>query len=742
MTTVVANLGVGLVPLALLYAPAVLMASFRRISLTLVNAIGVGTLLVVTLVGYVIADTGHGLRTPFRVAALILFLALVVGAVRLTVELVRTRSPAPVGNLGWVATCTVIAAIALVPELLALHSLGVTFGILSNGGPDIISYADGATHLLDRGFGAYGNIIGQALGESIKHDHGGAYMLSAFAPAATATTAFSSAIPVIFVATAMTDVAIALLVKEIWPTVPRVVVVATVVAASMGGLGTYTVSQDFLGGFIGSTCIITILAGALAWADRRSGAALFGVMAASGLGLYTYPPLIVPAMVAAPLVAAVVAMVHAGGWRPRVALRSFAAVALALVAAVIVAGPALSNAVRWLKNTDAGLFGWPLHRMTAWEALFWPKSLRLPATPGYTAGPAVLIGSWLVTIGAAALVLVVAARRRDQRPSIVVAALLLAGSCAVVALITLRYGAENYQSWKMAASLLPIAVASTLPAFGLSRSRLKPLLLAVPVIVALAAAAGPWTLWQGQRGPGLAERSTSQAFEQSLNDPQVQRLASLNVDLGSIIPQVAVASFLPHTRLGFRSLWAAVTKPTYLDAGTCTLTTESSLPPGNPRYVHLAGPYVLLMNPSRCRTDGAPEPAPTQPQYFVSGSGVVLSEAGSQDTYLSLQEIRWVTSGRGHLFFLNGRNRPAVVRLASVFMLPCAGDHAALTLSTPSGPRTVHTDQDPAKATLDLSIEVPAHGKVGVPFTIKGDRCEVPPDRHAYLGGFAGSVVH
>lgn len=740
MTTVAANLGLALFTVALLYAPAVLLTAFRRISLMLLNALGIGTLLVVTGVGYVIADTGRGLRLPFELMAAVLGVILVVGIALHVLTLVRHRALDGSAVLLWLVGCAAAAGLAILPELLALHSLGVTFGMLSNGGPDIMNYAYGATHLLDHGFAAFGNVIGVSRGPGIKADHVGAFMLSAFSAAATGTKAFSTAIPTLVVAMVINNLSIATLTRAIWPMSSPLVVGAAVVTASTGGLGTYAASQDFLGAMIGTPCCFAILAGAVAYGARRTPAPLVSICLAGGLGMFTYPPLAVPALAAAPFVCAVAAIVHAQGHRLRDAVPPFGIVVATVVGAVALAAPLLSEAVHWLTVSNAGIFGWTLRPVNAWQAFFWPTALQTPGSSDVDISLWFVV-SWLAALAVAAAAVWWAARRPALRPFATMAGLLLAGVAVAMLGFAVKDGADAYATWKMWTALLPLALAATIPVCGVVASRLRPALVSLAVVGAVAAAAGPFMVWHStQRAADFADRQTSSAFEQSLNDPRVRRLQSLNVDLHQIIPQVAVASFLPDKQIGYTSFPLRTKTWSDLDAGTCTLTTSSQLPPGATHYQKLAGPYVLLMQPSRCRTAGAVRPARSSPVDLLGGAAVQLSQPGTTeaDTYLVTGSTYWIVTDKGSLRFLNGAEQARPVHLLATLGVPCQGQATSLTLTTPDGTKTFSTGAAP---TLDLTVTVPAHGQVKVPFKAQGDPCTFGADPRAFRSGLQGVSV-
>ncbi len=158
----------------------------------------------------------------------------------------------------------------------------------------------------------------------------------------------------------------------------------------------------------------------------------------------------------------------------------------------------------------------------------------------------------------------------------------------VVALaLAWQYGPERYQTWKMVAFLLPLAVVAALPA--LSR-----VLLAAMAGLALMSG---WVMWAPMMGAPSPWLMTSRELVAVANDPLLRNVTALNVRLPFGVETMNVGALLEDTSVVFtqESYYAPLTS-----LETCTLTTRSLLAEDERDFEVLSGDYVLLNRPSTC----------------------------------------------------------------------------------------------------------------------------------------------
>jgi hypothetical protein len=389
------------------------------------------------------------------------------------------------------------------------------------------------------------------------------------------------------VATCLAAAALWALADEIWSTLPAVASLPGTVIVSASGLAAYSFASYFLGAALGLACASALVAGVVSLARRWSWPAATAVAGAGGYGVYAYGHIGLLVLAAALPTALVVSLVVSG---LRGVPRSLARVAVSLVAGVLLAVPALSEAYDLVRAQSGAQAGWSLPPMNPFRALFWPPGIGLPS-----AGTTVVV-TWVIALALLLAALVYAARRPAERRSAVLAGIVLLGAVVVVSGAAWSYGAERYQAWKMLQLLMPVALVAALPAVGLVVVRGSRVGWTALTVLAGAALLGPWLQWQDVLASPDAAILTSNDLADAADSIRGRDIAAINVRLSAYNETMMAGTMLSDTVVVF----SEVSYYTPLaSTQTCTLTLRSMVSPDDD-VIPLSGDYVIVERPSAC----------------------------------------------------------------------------------------------------------------------------------------------
>jgi hypothetical protein len=579
---------------ALIFAPGLLYATFRRSTPLVMAAGAMVTMVVVAIVSTLVSATGYSPVPGLLVLGAFLALVLAAAVVRVMAGAFRRAGARRVTSGSPLRAVAVVTAVGLLglwmlaPLALVLHRHGVDFGLLTFGNADESNYVLAAQNMVAAGFDDSHHLANGQVGQIARTNYVGAttmlVWLSAITPLGPAQVALGS----MAVAAALAAISLWALATEIWPTLPPVAALPGVVIVSTSGVAAYSYANYFLGAELGLATVCATLAGIVTLSRRWSWPGATATAAAGGYGVYAYGHIGLLILVVAVPLGAFVAWVTVGLHE---VLRAAARVAVACMTAAVLALPIVSVAYALMRAQSNAHEGWPLPPMDPFRALLWPQGIGRPAS-----GLIVVVG-WLLVLAILFGTIWAAARRPDERRSAVLAGLVLLGGAVVVAGAAAVYGAERYQSWKMLQLLMPVALVAALPAVGLfvvGTSRAGSIVLSA---VAGAALLGPWLQWQDVlRAPDTAA-VTSSNLQRSTEAIRERDIVAVNVWLPEINQTMMAGAMLSDTAV---VLSQQTYYPPLVSTKTCTLTVRSMLPPGHHDVIRLSGDYVLLNRPNAC----------------------------------------------------------------------------------------------------------------------------------------------
>ena len=580
---------------AVIFAPGLLYATFRRCTPLVLAAGAMLTMVLVALIAFLVSSSGHSPLPWLRALGALLVLALVLAFVLAVRRVVSSRRahqrPAAAGSLRAVAMVAVLVLLGtwmLAPLALVLHRHGVEFGLLTNGNADEANYVLLAQNMADSGFRDSHHVANLDLGALTRTNYVGSITMLVWLSAITPLSPVQVALASMAVAACLAAAALWALADEIWPTLPPVAALPGTVIVSASGLAAYSYASYFLGADLGLAAASTLLAGVVSLSRRWSWPAATAVAAGGGYGVYAYGHIGL-VVVAAALPATLVVALIASGLRG--VTRSLARVALPLVAGVTLALPDISEAYDLVRAQSGVQAGWPLPPMNPFRALFWPPGIGLPSAE------TTVVITWVIALAPLLAALVYAARKPAERRSAVLAGVVLLGAVVVVAGSAWIYGAERYQAWKMLQLLMPVALVAALPAVSLVV--VKGARIGGTVLTALAGAAllGPWLQWQGVLASPDTAVLTSNDLAEAADSIRDRDIVAINVRLGAYNETMMAGTMLGDTAVVFSEVSYY---PPLASTQTCTLTLRSMVSPDDDTVIALSGDYVLVERPSAC----------------------------------------------------------------------------------------------------------------------------------------------
>lgn len=575
------------VTLVLFLTPLTVPVVRQNLSFLNIGAAFAITVTVLSFVLQIAASAGVGVLLPLRVTAIVLIVCAVIALVIWRPSGVRTLRIAGFSGSAMIVLIVALGIWSVIPAYVAIASSGAPFGVASAFNWDPAHYLLVNNNLASTGFDNSGHFANGNIGQfAAGYGYPGASAIQITMAAITGLANWQVTMATMSVAVCFMAIALIALASEIWPRRPRVAVVAGVLA-SLIPLVSYTVANYFLGGIVGVACLALCLAAATRLARTRKrwvGAAIALTFAISA-GIFSYPVLLVPAILALPLWIIAVRLITRSRISPSWGRLIPASVAV-FVVGTLLAAPAYSTALSTLKNqaanTDAG---WPIAPMSAFDILlFWRPFTS--TTAGW-----LIVASWLAVAILIMLAMVFSWRRGAQQ-SVVISMLLLVGVVLLALAISLQRGAGAYSSWKMLSFLAPIGVAAVAPAFGNIRTSARRVgataLLAVTCVAALA----PWFVWST-----LTPDLTIGADAADLADAkQLRKLEAVNVKLDQGFENMAVAAIIPTNVVVVSGTGYY---PEKIDPNTCTLVTAAAAK-GTPHETINPG-YALIPFPAPCQ---------------------------------------------------------------------------------------------------------------------------------------------
>ena len=567
MKTIAVNAAVIVWVSLLLFAPAIVWCSYRRPTPMTFAAGGGTTLALVSLVTYVAGLNGIGSLIPLRICAIVLGLllawAVVNGAIRIARQWPSGSRPSRAPSPDW-ATLPLglfLGVWVLVSPLKAIGRQGLTFGLASLGNPDIANYTLASQNTALSGFTDSHHLANLNLGSwSRDESYIGASALINFVSAATGLSPLQATFATMGVAVCLLAVGLWALGRTIWPSSPFAVG-ASVVVACLCGMSAYIDAQFFLGSVLGLTGVAIALAGATALAKEPNRQAMLAVAGGGAAGIYCYAHLGLPLVVLLPFWAVFAAFV--GGQRG--ARRLFAVVArsvVAVIGALALAAVALNEAFNLIRVTSKIEAGYPLPVPTSVATFVWPTGIGPDPSRG------AVVASWLFVFVAIAVALAAAWRRGLHGPVRIAAILTLA--CVTLTIIFGGiYGPDRYQSWKIGAFLLPLAVVVALPAVGATATGIsrigRPMLGAAIGAVLLC----PILVWSPSLHPVNPGKITTSQLIALGRSPALAGVASVNIRLPSPLQTMAAGASISRSSVIFtqNSYYSPV-----VSLNTCTVT--------------------------------------------------------------------------------------------------------------------------------------------------------------------------
>ncbi len=585
--------------LLLLVMPLALPPLRRNMSFLALGAAWCVSLSVFSLVTCLVALGGWGALAPLRVVAVLGALAAIASLGIYQRGDLRLTRRAWLVAIGTLVVVTGIGMLELMPVFGQFAQTGVTLGLATVDNHDIDNYLMAADNIARSGYTNSNHILNVDYGQwGLNNNYMGATTLLLVMPAITGLEIWQTAMAAMVVAVGLMAVSLAALTESLWPGRPRAAAIGGVLGVSIP-LSSYVIGNYFLGSVLGIASLAVVLAGLTTLArdrDKRA-IAMLAIVAGTASGIYCYPVLMLPALIALPIWLVVVWISAKNERRP--SFRSVVVVgALSLLAALIIASPSRDAALALLQLQSDQPAGWSMPFVASVFALIaWPGN---PPDVGLLAPI-----SWLVVFALAAAVLAVVAKR-GHRTSALLTGLLLLGIATALTGAGLIYGTDRYQFWKLMSFIVPLGVAACWPPvyslFARGRSVREISYFTLIIVVAFAVLT-PFGIWARDLSKPRAWNpylfSTSQDLVSLANNQTLANLNTVNVLMSDHFQTMSAGAILPTPSI-------VLSGPSYFlplaDANTCTLVANrdaEKVPPAG--VIRLNKSYSLIPFPAPCR---------------------------------------------------------------------------------------------------------------------------------------------
>jgi len=505
--------------------------------------------------------------------------SILIIAIYILYELLKRRYRnllAPISD-GFIATIVVIW-LFLIPIMRDAEN-GLIFGITSLGNNDLPLYSQLSQHNLINGF--FGsNQISPIVGTITPGNYlanftyiGTVGIIDHFSSFFAINVVQATSLTLMFGITFLFS-ALVYLCKSLNMNKSKALV-ASVIAVFIP-ISLYSIAMGFIGSVFGTSAFVISVGMTIQFASKSISKFEFfiGLTVATTIAVFTYSQIALPILLSLFLIHSIlIKFTKSKTTVFEIGSLYFYSFVLTLLLS-IAALPNLITLSTWLSGKE---FGWKLDPIDPISAFLWVDSISKPF-------------SQYIFFGWIPIVLVIfslSAYRFYKKDSLHVA-LLISSLLTVPALISLRYGWNGYQTWKMMTYIAPLVLVFAIVLFKTRQA----LIITFAIFLLFA----PQQLWSDLRSDRAPQYTSREMFEVSDYANELT-LNAINIDAGDFWPSMTIAALVKSKQIHINSKTYAAVET---DRKTCTLVNNENPLYSSKNVIYRNEKYAIVNFPKEC----------------------------------------------------------------------------------------------------------------------------------------------